>query len=135
MSSMKRDISPDEVLNSLLSDWHHWQSARPVNGCDRLAGGEPGSRDGWDSADEETDKALHASTMQTIDFHVSGDSSGHGGLKEPHQSAIYCLARNCYAGSNVWSSPRLPRDALERVVITQEARNMLMRKLISAGVM
>ena len=133
---MKRDIAPAEVLNALLSDWHAWGRDRLANGLDRVAALPPAAtRGGWDSADDETDQKLHASTMRTVDFHVSGDAKGQGGMPEPHRSAIYALARNCWAGSSVWSSPRLPRDSMARNVITQEARIMLSGKLQAAGVL
>ena len=133
-----RDITPDEILNSLLSDWHQWMTGAQINGVDRMD--DPAFRNarayrGWDSSEEVIEKELHSDTMKTIDFHVSGDSRGQGGLAEPYRSAIYCLARNCHAGVSVWSSPRLPQDPMERGVIVLEARNQLMRRLIAAGVM
>lgn len=135
---MMRDISPDEILNSLLSDWHHWMTGAQLNGTDRLD--DPAFRNAranhsWDSSDEVIEKALHSDTMKSVDFHISGDSRGQGGLAEPYRAAIYCLARNCHSGVYVWSSPRLPKDPMERGVIVLEARNQLMRRLMAAGVM
>ena len=133
---MKRDIDPAVLLNSLLSDWHAWGSPRNVNGKDKLAKPpEVINRAGWDSADDEADRRDHLIKMETIDFVVSGDRKGLGAMTEPYKSAIYALARNCWAGSSVWSSPRLPRDSLERNRITNEARVMLTARLRAAGVM
>ena len=133
-----RDISPDDVLSGLLADWHKWMSAAPINGTDRLD--DPTFRDVksgrcWDSADDIIEADLKSDTMKTIDFCVTGDARGQGGLMEPHRAAIYSLARNKATGHSVWRSPRLPTDPIERGVIVLEAKNMLMRKLIIAGVM
>lgn len=128
----------DAILDDLLSRWHHWSREKPLNGVDRLD--DPAFRDvqnrsGWDSADDIVDAQLNAVTMRAIDFHVSGDGRGQGGMPDPYRAAIYILARNCYTGAKVWLSPRLPKDPQERGVIIQEARNMLTRRLMAAGVM
>lgn len=126
------------ILDDLLSRWHHWMKEKPLNGIDRLddpAFRETQNRSGWDSADDIIDAELNATTMQAIDFHVSGDGRGQGGMPEPYRAAIYCIARNCYTGRKVWLSPRLPRDADERAVLLLESRNMLTQRLIRAGVM
>ena len=136
--NMNRDVSPDQTLNGLLADWHKWQADAPVNGSDRLD--DPLFRDVksgrcWDSADEIIEADLRGDTMKTIEFCVTGDSKGQGGLPEPHRAAIYNLARNQATGVSVWRSPRLPADPLERGVVVLEAKNILMRKLITAGIM
>jgi hypothetical protein len=126
------------ILDDLLSRWHHWMKEKPINGVDRLD--DPAFRDavnrsGWDSSGDIIDSELMSHTMRAIDFQVSGDGRGQGGMPEPHRAAIYCIARNCYTGRKVWMSPRLPQDPEERGVVLMEARNMLTRKLIAAGVM
>lgn len=126
------------ILDDLLSRWHHWMKEKPVNGVDRLddpAFRDAQSRSGWDSADDVLDREVEAVKMQAIDFHVSGDARGQGGMAEPYRAAIYCIARNCYTGRKVWISPRLPADAEERGVVLLEARNILTRRLLAAGVM
>ncbi len=128
----------DAILDDILSRWHHWAKAKPVNGVDRLddpAFRSSMNRSGWDSADDILDRELESHVMRAVDFHVSGDERGEGGLAEPYRAAIYCIARNCYTGRKVWMSPRLPRDPMERGVVLLEARNMITRKLIDAGVM
>jgi hypothetical protein len=128
----------DAILDDLLSRWHHWQKEKPLNGVDRLddpAFRDTSTRSGWDSADDIVDGHLNAVTMCAIDFHVSGDGRGQGGMEEPYRAAIYVLARNCYTGAKVWLSPRLPKDPIERGVVIMEARNILTRRLIAAGVM
>lgn len=126
------------ILDDLLSRWHHWMKEKPVNGVDRLddpAFRNAVSRSGWDSADDVLDREVEAVKMQAIDFLVSGDARGQGGMPEPHRAAVYCIARNCYTGRKVWLSPRLPVDPEERGVVLMEARNMLTMRMLSAGVM
>lgn len=128
----------DNILDDLLSRWHHWMKGKPVNGVDRLE--DPTFRDaqcrsGWDSAGDVLDRQMEGIAMAAIDFHVSGDSRGQGGMQEPYRAAIYCIARNCYTGHKVWMSPRLPKDPQERGVVLMEARNMLTKRLLAAGVM
>lgn len=127
-----------DVLDDLLSRWHHWMKGKPLNGADHVADPtfkEANTRGTWDSASEILDREQEAKIMATVDFQVSGDSRGQGGMAEPYRSAIYCLARNCYTGRKVWMSPRLPKDAQERGVVILEARNILTRRLMAAGVM
>ena len=126
------------ILDDLLSRWHHWMKEKPLNGVDRLddpAFRDTSTRSGWDSSDDIIDANLLAHTMRAIDFQVSGDGRGQGGMEEPYRAAIYCIARNCYTGRKVWLHPRLPQDPEERGVVLMEARNILTRRLISAGVM
>lgn len=128
----------DAILDDLLSRWHHWMKEKPVNGVDRLDDPvfrDVRSRSGWDSAEEVLDREMEALRMRAVDFQVSGDARGQGGLPEPYRAAIYCLARNCYTGRKVWMSPRLPRDPLELGVVLLEARNMLTVRLVAAGVL
>lgn len=126
------------ILDDLLSRWHHWMKGAPINGVDRLDDPtfrDASSRTGWDSSSDVIDRELEAKTMKAIDFQVGGDSRGQGGMQDPHRAAIYMLARNCYTGRSVWLSPRLPTDPEERAVVVQEARNILLRRLLSAGVL
>jgi hypothetical protein len=123
------------ALTELLLQWHRWQIGfTPVPTC----GADPMFRNaksgkGWDSTGQVIHDELNASTMEAIDFHV-------GELPDvektrPYRSAIYTIAKNLHAGRNVWSSARLPVDPMERAIIYMEARNMLTRRLIAAGVM
>jgi hypothetical protein len=126
------------ILDDLLSRWHHWMKGKPLNGVDRLDDPmfrDTANRSGWDSSSDIIDADLLSHTMRAIDFQVSGDGRGQGGMQEPYRAAIYCIARNCYTGRKVWMSPRLPQDPEERGVLLLEARNMLTIRLISAGVM
>ena len=118
------------ILDDLLSRWHSWaRSYSPVPTC----GADPMFRNaksakGWDTTDQVVEDELNDKTMKAIDFQV-------GEMADPHRSAIYIHARNCCTGRNVWLSPRLPADPLERARILGEAKSMLTRRLLSAGVM
>jgi len=128
----------DNILDDLLSRWH-WAGLRSqINGTDRLADptfNNHRSYRGWDDDREILDSELDAHTINTIDFVVSGDRKGQGGMPDPYRSAIYILARNCYTGRNVWLNPRLPKDPMERGVIIADARAMITRRLMDAGVL
>lgn len=128
----------DQVLDDLLSRWHHWMKGKPINGVDRMddpAFRSAGTRSGWDSANDVLDRELEIHIMRAIDFHVGGDEQGQGGLPEPYRSVAYQLARNCYTGCKVWLSPRVPKCPHERGILIQETRNRLTRSLIASGVM
>ena len=118
------------ILEDLLARWHHWAKGYiPVPTC----GADPMFRNaksphGYESAADVTDAAVEQTQMKALDFHVSE-------MKDPHRSAIYIHARNCYTGRSVWLSPRLPQDPMERARILGEAKAILVGKLLSAGVM
>ena len=119
-----------EILDSLLSEWHHWarsEPLQPTRGADPMFRNAKSAK-GWDSTSDVIEDEIRDKTMKAIDFHV-------GEMQDPHRSAIYIHARNCYTGRKVWLSPRLPTDPMERAVILMEAMNQLMRRLLSAGVM
>lgn len=133
---MVRDES-DAILDDLLSRFHAWMRGYRV--CPE-PGADPAFRNaksgrGWDSTQEILDGDLRATQMKAIEFCVSGDRLGHGGMQEPHRTAIYVNARNCYTGRAVWLSPRLPQDPEVRALIVLEARTELMRRLLKVGVM
>lgn len=125
---MRNDVNV--ILDDILSRWHfHCKHYSPVP----VAGADPMFRNavspkGWDSTADIADDTVNAAQMKAVDFHV-------GEMKDPHRTAIHVLARNCYSGCAVWSSPRLPLNGDEVAVIVLEARNMLTRKLMAAGVM
>lgn len=126
------------ILDDLLARWHHWMSGAPINGVDRLddpAFRDAQSRTGWDSSGDVIDRELESKTMKAIDFQVGGDARAQGGMGDPHRTAIYILARNCCTGQKVWYSERLPKDPIELGIVIQEARNILTRRLMAAGIL
>lgn len=118
------------ILDDILSRWHSWAKGYipiPVSGADPMFRNAKSAR-GYDSTAEVIEDEITASQMKAVDFQV-------GEMKDPHRSAIYIHARNCYTGRNVWLSPRLPSDPLDRARILGEAKSILIGKLLSAGVM
>lgn len=121
----------DVILSDLLERWHIW--ARGFNVCNP-PGADPmfrnvkSGRRNWDSLDQIIEDDLSASTMEAIDFEV-------GEMPEPSRSAIYAHARNLAAKYAVWGSPRLPQDAKERALLVLDARAMLVKRLLRAGIM
>jgi hypothetical protein len=118
------------VLDEVLSRWHHWAAqAASTRGFNRrsLVVGEFRVSRQWDDCNGALDAELDSSTMATVDFEV-------GEMQEPWRSAIHAEARNLSLGVNVFTSPRLPRDATERATVLRDARAMLTRRLSLAGV-
>jgi hypothetical protein len=125
------------TLDDYLARWHAWADPKPLNGTDHIA--DPAFREaqtyrGWDPEDEVMDRDWFKFAMNTIDFIVTGDKKGQGGMESPYKDAILIQARNCHTGFNVWVSPRLPRDSAERLAIVVEARAILMRRMRAAGI-
>jgi hypothetical protein len=120
----------NQILDDLLARYHSWAKGYmpvPVCGADPMFRNAKSGR-GFDSVSDVLEDELHGSTMEAIDFHI-------GEIQEPHRAALYILARNCYTGRQVWLSPRLPKDPMERGVVILEARSKLTRRLMAAGVM
>lgn len=118
------------ILDDLLSRWHHYckgYSPVPVQGADPMFRQATRPR-GYDTVTAILEDEAERIKMEAMDFHVYE-------MQDPHRSAILVLARNCYTGRQVWLSPRLPKDPMERGTIILEARNELTRRLMAAGVM
>jgi hypothetical protein len=56
-------------------------------------------------------------------------------MEEPYRTAITVNARNLYTGNFVWLSPRLPQDRVERNLIIQQARRIMIHHLIETELM
>lgn len=56
-------------------------------------------------------------------------------MAEPHRTAIRVNARNLATGHHVWSSARLPLCPVERSILIMEARNQIMRRLQTEGLL
>ncbi len=119
------------ILDDLLGRWHRWCQQATVgrgHASRSLVVGEYRTSRQYDDANGALDDDLERSTMRTVNFQVSE-------LRDPHRSAIHAQARAIHCGVKVWSSPRLPSDPDARALIVQEARGMLIGRLIAAGVM
>ncbi|OUM00568.1 hypothetical protein [Variovorax sp. JS1663] len=129
------DVAGGATLDDLLSRWHSWAKGYipvPQSGADPMFRNVRTPKT-WDTTSDAFDDDLNNRIMECIDFQVSqmpDNPPDHG-----YRSAIYSLARNLSTGRSVWISPRLPRDPMQRAVIVLEARNMLTRRLLAAGVM
>lgn len=126
---MMRDET-DAILDDLLARFHHWMDGFrvcPTPGADPMFRGVKSGRH-WDTTDQIVDDEVNSGQMEAMEFEV-------GEMQEPHRTAIYVNARNCYTGRSVWLSPRLPQDPAIRAVILLEARTELIRRLLRAGVM
>ena len=120
----------NSILDDLLSRWHSWSKGashiNPISADPMFRSAKSGR--GWDSTDEIVESELTADQMKAIDFEV-------GEMAEPQRSAIYANARNLASRYVVWSSPRLPQDPKERALVVLEARIVLTKRLLRAGVM
>ena len=117
------------ILDDLLGRWHFWAKSDKLTPQKVVCAMFSGMRSprSWDSTDDILDSEVNNKIMKAVDFAVTE-------LQDPHRTAIYINARNCHTGHSVWNSPRLPADPLERGAILTEARAMLLKRLISAGV-
>jgi hypothetical protein len=123
------------TLDDWLRRYHAWAKGySPVPTCsaDPMFRNAKAGR-GYDTTDEIIDDELTGSTLEAIDFHIS--ELPDIPQTQPYRSAIYCLARNLHAGQSAWGHPRLPTDPLKRGAIVVEARIMLTKRLMQAGVM
>ena len=125
---MRNDI--DNILDSLLTDWHCWasnfQHVSQSGSCAMFT--DVKSSRQWQDEDEVLDNAKHNLTMKALDFHINE-------LEPSHRTAIQIKARNLYTGINVWTSARLPADPLARAAILGAATSALLTRLSAAGVM
>ena len=125
---MRNDI--DNLLNDLLSSHHKW--ARRT----RFGKGYPSesasckdaraSRQ-YDDSNGALDSGLDDSRMEAFDAVLYR-------IEQPWLTALQVQARNLATGSNVWSSPRLPVDPLERSILILEARNKILKELVKDGI-
>lgn len=119
------------ILDGLLCQWHQWaQSSRDVRGFNRrsLVAGDYRTSRQYDDANGALDDALDERRMRQVDFEVTQ-------LIDPYRSAIYANARALVVGCQVFMHPRLPADREERQRVIADARAMLVRRLVSAGVL
>lgn len=134
---MLMKTSPNAILDDLLSRWHHhcerYKFTRGVKAGPMFRAALRAK--GGQTLDAITEDQAESAEMKSMDYIILGDRLGQGGMQDPHLSAILICARNCYTGKNVWLSPRLPTEPMERAAVLEQARSMLMRRLMHAGVM
>ena len=126
---MQTDV--DTILNSLLTDWHHWckryRYGKGYPSADVSCRPARASRQ-YDDSNGALDAALEDSTMEAF------DAAAHR-VPQPWLTALQFSARNMATGVQVWISPRLPVDPMERAVLNLEARNKLLKELHGDGVL
>jgi hypothetical protein len=127
------DITKTDIryrLDDILSQWHQWCNGYAVLGEHKTSAMFNGVRNykQYDTEYEVNDSSLHSAQMKTVNFHVEE-------LNPMQRTAVGMQARNLCTGRSVWSSARLPADIAQRATLLAEARNILCKKLISAGIL
>lgn len=121
----------DTLLNDLLVKWHtycaHYQYGKGYPSADLTCRQARASRQ-YDDTNGALDAQVDNAIMEAFDAAMDK-------VEQPWRTALSVQARNLHTGSNVWSSPRLPSDPMERVVILMEARNKIMKVLARDGVL
>lgn len=72
------------------------------------------------------DRNQHAAAVKLIDFAVNE-------MEPAYRTALQINARNLATGVQVWTSPRLPTDLESRAQLLGLARQALILRLASAG--
>ncbi len=119
----------NEILNDLLCQWHRW-----ANGYQHIGGinSSPMFREcrsnhrQWASLDEVADE--DKSQWEHMDAVIMS-------LCDVYRTALQLNARNLATGRSVWTSARLPTDAVMRARVLADARTALCIKLRVDGVL
>lgn len=126
---MQNDIQ--NVLSGLLQDWHIWSTHTVArSGLPGRAAGFGQSRSNsqhdWENNIESdlVDKRI----MEGFDAAIHR-------VPQPWLTALAFEARNLAVRHQVWASPRLPADRIEREALILEARVMLLKELARDGVL
>lgn len=121
----------NERLNDLLARWHAhckgYSSGKGYPSSD-LVCGQSKTSSVWDSWNGAEDDLANRRIMEAFDAAIWK-------VPRPHLIALQFQARNLASRAQVWTSPLLPSDPMERGVMLMEARNFLLRELARAGVM
>lgn len=121
----------NERLNDLLARWHaHCQGYSAGKGypsADAVCKHAKTSSV-WDSWNGAQDKATDTMIMNEFD-------AAMWDVPQPYLTVLQFQARNLHTGRQVWTSPRIPADHMERGVMLMEARVLLMRGLARRGVL
>lgn len=119
----------NERLNDLLRQWHGhclgYSHGKGYPSGDAVCRNAKSSSV-WDNWNGAQDKAVDQKIMEAFD-------AAMWNVPQPYLTALQFQARNLWTGKQVWTSPRLPTDPVERGVLLMEARNRLMRVLTKGG--
>lgn len=129
------EIDVNQALNDLLRQWHGhclgYSMGKGYPSIDSACRYSRTSRQ-YDYENGAMDAAVDSKIMEAFDAVIWTLPNTD---KQPYLTALQFQARNFNSRAQVWKSPRLPSDEIERGVILMEARNMLMRALARSGVM
>lgn len=120
-----------EALDDLLSRWHHWQTeqgkstARGHAGRSTVVGDYIASRQ-YDDVNGALYDDEENTAMRAVQANVDN-------MTEPYRSAAYVLARSLSLGTSAITSPRLPTFPKERDRVLAHARQWLILRLVSGG--
>jgi hypothetical protein len=121
-------------LDGLLAAWHQYhENKKLTRGYSRTDSTcrdyrAPGH---WDWKNGAADARADELQVKAVDECMDNIPN----VPQPWNTALQFEARNCATGRAVWLSPRLPQDKDERAVLVREARNMLLKELMRAGVL
>lgn len=114
-----------EHINYLLAQWHSWSAGHQIthgyptiNTTCRQA---RSSRQ-YDDANGALDAYIDHVVMEAVDGVIET-------VSEPYRSALSVQARNLHTGAQVWNSPRLPADPVQRGHVVVKAREMFVSGL------
>jgi hypothetical protein len=126
---MQNDIQ--HVLSSMLADWHAWSSHTHARGGypGRAAGfGQSKSNTQFDWENGVESDLVDQRIMQGFDAAIQR-------IPQPWLTALQFEARNLAVRYQVWSSPRLPADRVDREALIFDARTLLLKELEKDGVL
>lgn len=126
---MQSDIQ--NILSGMLADWHQWSTHTAArSGLPGRAAGFGQSRSNsqydWESGVES--ELVDRRIMEGFDAAIQR-------IEQPWLTALQFEARNLAVRYQVWSSPRLPSNQIEREALILEARNRLLKELAKDGVL
>lgn len=122
---------PEAILDDLLCRWAQW--CRPVNvgrgyGRQALVCGQFRTSRQYDDANGALDEDLDHAMLRQVDYEISQ-------IPQPENTALHAEGRRLRTGVDVFVSPRLPVDRMEREALRIRARVWLVKRLYAAGVM
>lgn len=120
----------DELLNDLLRRWHVWTVHQPPemgfykqNAACKLYRASRQHDDQNGALDSDAESEI----MEAVDAAIDR-------MQQPWRTAVQFNGRNLATGAEVWTSPRIPEDAIERLELLAGARAILLKALKIDGV-
>lgn len=126
---MQNDIQ--HLLSSMLADWHLWSTHTAARGGypGRAAGfGQSRSNSQYDWENGRESDLVDKRIMEGFDATIQR-------IPQPWLTALQFEARNLAVRYQVWASPRLPVDRMERQELIMVARGKLLKELERDGVL